>query len=266
MRRLRLASIALAMVLLLVGCGEVRGLLGGADEAAKWFPKAERVAAEAHGGSAFKSLRLGDDTGRARVGQLAEQAPKRLNPQQTQTLNELRALTAFYQSVDDAARAGPSRMAVAEATVERVARESYYAGVQPYAEFEAWLIRQGKSILKDVACDLAWKYMNAGERVSIRQDAYANGYRRIPADEVPDVELLAPAAAVDAIKGKLISAFEKKYAPAQIVDWFNYAKGLYGKADEVVNDGTVTIPYPNGPTVTRAFIYYVKICLALPSR
>jgi hypothetical protein len=89
------------------------------------------------------------------------------------------------------------------------------------------------------------------------------GYQVTAVREVPGLWDMARKAAIDAIIGNAKAAYMKLFYPADLVDWFGYAQGLYDKAAELTKDGTQTIAYPGG-TVTRAYYYYARLCLAPP--
>jgi hypothetical protein len=70
-------------------------------------------------------------------------------------------------------------------------------------------------------------------------------------------------AAVDAIISDAKAAYLKLLYPAGLVNWLGYAEGLCSKAAELISDGTEIIVHPDG-TVTRAYYYYARLCLAPP--
>jgi hypothetical protein len=135
--------------------------------------------------------------------------------------------------------------------------------MQPNQSFSDHLIEHGQAILKDAVCDLAWSMMNSDETRTVRVDLLGKGYVP-PPDEVPDLGHMTREAAVGAIKNRAITSALEQQFPERLIDWGAYALGLYTKASGMVEDGVATIPYPNGAPVTRAYIYYLNICLRPP--
>jgi hypothetical protein len=262
MRRMRLAGVVVA-ILVLGGC---RMPWSTADDAAKWFPKAEKALSESHGATAFKGIKLGDEAERGRFGGLVREGQGlKLNAKETEALNRLSRLSEYYTAAQEAARVAVNRWSESQTIVEGVVQSSIYTGAKPSQSFADHLVEHGQAILKDAVCDLAWSMMNSDEATTIKVDLVGRGYIP-PPDEVPGLESMTREAAVGAIKSRAIQAAAALgfQFPERVVEWGAYAAGLYDKASGMVEDGVATIPYPNGAPVTRAYIYYFNICLRPP--
>lgn len=263
MRR-RLVLVLLTLVLLPLIAARCPGGASGGEQAAKWVPNAERAVSAARIPSVYKRLQLGDDAARARARSLVDDAPEvRPNTNEATVLTRITTLRDFYVSVDAAAAAIMRRWQDADAVVEGLVDGSVLPGAQPSTKFRDYLIRKTKAVLKDVTCDLAWKFMTVTEANTINAELYDKGYTRTATNEVNGVAKMTEKAAVEAIRNAVIIDAAKFFIPGRVIAWGSYAFGLYGKAKGMVEDGNTNIPHPNG-AVTRAFVYYVRLCVQPP--
>jgi hypothetical protein len=244
------------LVVLSLGAGGC-GLLG--KEASRWGPDAAKVVDGA--GPGVNAIHLGDEAERTRINQLLRDAPKQPTADEAATLSQLNALNDFESAVDSVDGAYRVRLSSADPAVPQVAQASLVAPV-PREEFD-FLVEQGRDILKDAACDLAWQLMQPDEQVAAN-GLYGSGYTRAVPVTVDRLETMTREVAVDAIANAARNGFLKQFFPTDTVDWFSYAEGLYGKAADLTSDGGARIAYPGHGWVTRAMVYYVRTCMVPP--
>jgi hypothetical protein len=234
------------------------------QQAARWLPNAEQAVSKARIPSPYQRLQFGDDAARSQARTLMDEAPEvRPNTNEATALKQITALHNFYSSVDEAAAAITQRWQDADAAVVAVIDGSVQPDYQLSTKFRNYLIGKSKAVLKDVACDLAWKFMTAGERDTVNAELYDHGYTRTAKNEVDGVAGMTEKAAVEAIRNVVIAEAGRLFRLSGAVNWGLYAFGLYGKAKDMVQGADINIPHPSGP-VTRAMVYYVKLCLAPP--
>jgi hypothetical protein len=263
---MRRPSWRLLMLVLLVPLVAARcvGAASRGQEAVTWLPKAQRTVSEARIPSSYNRLQLGDDAARTRARTLVDEAPEvRPNTNEAMTLGQIIALHNFYTSVDMAAATITLRWQNADAVVVEVIDGSVQPGTALSTKFLNYLTSKTKAVLKDVTCDLTWKLMTIGERVAINTQLYDKGYTRAASNEVNGIEKMTEDAAVEAIRNAVIAEAGSLFRLRGAVDWGLYASGLYGKANDMVQDGNTRIPHPNG-AVTRALVHYARLCLAPP--
>jgi hypothetical protein len=179
----------------------------------------------------------------------------------TSALTRLRALAAF----DDTVRATTVNIDQRWSTVGGdIDALSYEAAPSAYAQETAWLAAKGKQIVRDATCEIAWVQLTSPERSVISKLHEEGRFEPANSGSVRGLGNMSRKAAEDAIWGTARSSFLKAFVPASIVDWASYAKGLYTKANELVDEhGTEIITHPDG-TITRAFVYYAHLCLGPP--
>lgn len=247
---------------LLMASGCVKGGEKAAQTAPKWLPEAEQVYKASHGGSAFSKLKLSDEAARLKLSETISRVPAQRSTQEATALKQLVAISTFWKSVDEAARTVLARMSSADAEVPELANRSLRGSLEQ--QIYDFLVEQGRAVMKDVACDYAWVAMTGDEQDSVNQDFYGNGYVRIVEDDFREFPNLSDEMLVDAVKSKLESLRNKLVFPAELVDWYGYAKGLITKADELMSGRRTLIVHPDNSVYTRAMIYYVKGCLRPP--
>jgi hypothetical protein len=262
MRRSRVALAVLVVVLLTTAGSCLREAKPVGQQASTWLPKVERYFSETRAQNVFQRLQLGDEAARARPQQLIKEAPKTLSPEETAALNRLRGLRIYYATVDDAVRAIEFRWTDVDTIAQTVTTNSLTVRVKP--EVIDHLTQHAKSILRDVACGLAWKFMNPAEQQVVVDKLYGQGYTNTFVDEIKGLASMTLQEAVNAIASAGTTAFLKIYNTAAVVDWGSYAYGLYEKGKSLVGDGEQTITYPNGAASSRAMVYYARICLKPP--
>jgi hypothetical protein len=225
---------------------EARPLLNGADEA-----------------PLFRGLKLGKGVARSPLDNIVKKAPPppRLNAEEAAALTRLKGLLEF----DDAMRAAVAAIESNDRSLDAELSTLVHgtSARNAYQEIIDQLTAHGKAIVKDAACQLAWKQLAPNEANDINLLVTNRGYTVIPTSEVPGLWKQARDAAIDAIQGRAKSEFKKLLYPEELVNWVGYATGLYNKAVQLTQGGDQRIIHPNG-YVTHAFIYYAKACLAPP--
>lgn len=231
-------------------------------EAPGWIMDARSFLSTSHVGSDFGEL---TGTGaRSKVTTLIDEAPKQsLTSEQSQALASLRAMQDFYVAVDDAGTVAAARYAAADSAVPDIASAS--SRVQLVQSAQDQLVKHGEDLLKDITCDVAWGMMMPQEQTTVNNEVTNNGYVRVVPQEIPGLEDMTREAAIGAIQSVAKANFLKLFASADAVNWYTYGSSLYDKAQEVTSDGSTVISSPNG-SLSRALVYYAKICLAPPTR
>jgi hypothetical protein len=230
------------------GGGEVAGKAAGA-----WGDDVVRALSRARGNAT--SL---DDVGRGGRGvvddaqrnldDLARTAPQNRTAEQNRLLNELLqtrvAISLVGTAITDANR-------VAAALPDDAAR---IAAATSRLNTSDDLSKMTWRVLEDVACDAAAGFLFPSERDALEQA----GHQRV----VPDVVDAAGQSIVDHVFRELAGVLGGAVA-RDAVAWQQYAEGILDKGNQYAAGMQGLIQSPNW-TVTRAYYYYVRLCLAIP--
>jgi hypothetical protein len=138
------------------------------------------------------------------------------------------------------------------------------AATTRYSDVRADLTKSGTEILKDAACDAAFGLMTPGEQGAVDD----SGQHR----DVPDVIGAATRDAVVNYGERFVAGLLPGRNVLVLVQWGQWGDGILGKVQAVRDGlgGSIELPsqVPNqaatAPYVTRAFVYYVRTCLAPP--
>jgi hypothetical protein len=250
-RRLLCGLVLAALVLAVTACrggGEVAGKAAGA-----WGDDVVRALGRARGNAtALDDVARGgrgvvDDAGRS-LDDLARTAPQNRTAEQTRLLNQLlqtrAAIGLVGTAIGDANR-------VAAALPDDAAR---VAAATSRSNVGDDLSRMSHHVLKDVACDAAAGLLFPSERAALEQA----GHQRM----VPDVVDAAGQSIVDYVYQELAGILGGAVA-RNAVAWQQYADGILEKGNQYAAGMQGVIQSPNW-TVTRAYYYYVRLCLAIP--
>ena len=131
---------------------------------------------------------------------------------------------------------------------------------QIHDQIATLLKKHGNDVLKDTACDLAWAQMTQPEQTTAADMQWGTGYTRSEGLQHTTAE-----AAKSAIASKIKSLYLKSFTHPEAVEWYQYASGLYEKAQGLAVNGSALIQGPNG-SVTQALVYYARICMAPPTK
>jgi hypothetical protein len=244
------AVVLAALVLAVTACrgGEVAGKAAGA-----WGDDVVRALSRARGhATALDDVARGgrgvvDDAGRG-LDDLARTAPQNRTAEQTRLLNQLlqtrAAIGLVGTAIGDANR-------VAAALPDDAAR---VAAATARLNVGDDLSRMSHQVLQDVACDAAAGFLFPSERDALEQA----GHQRV----VPDVVDAAGQSIVDYVFQELAGILGGAVA-RNAVAWQQYADGILEKGNQYAAGMQGVIQSPNW-TVTRAYYYYVRLCLAIP--
>jgi len=188
-----------------------------------------------------------DDAGR-NLDDLARTAPQNRTAEQTRLFNEL-LQTRTAMSLVGAAVADANR--VAATLPDDAAR---VAAATSRLNITDDLSRMSRRVLEDVACDAAARFLLPSERDGLEQA----GHPRV----VPDVVHATGQSIVDYVFRELAGILGGA-AARDAVAWQQYANGILEKGNQYAAGMRGLIQSPNW-TVTRAYYYYVRLCLAIP--
>jgi hypothetical protein len=245
-RRLLCGLVLAALVLAVTACR------GGGKAAGAWGDDVVRALSRARGNAtALDDVARGrgvvDDAGRS-LDDLARTAPQNRTAEQTRLLNELlqtrAAIGLVGTAIGDANR-------VAAALPDDAARVAAATSRLNLGDDLSTVSRQ---VLKDVACDAAAGFLFPSERDGLEQA----GHQRV----VPDVVDAAGQSIVDYVFQELAGVLGGAVA-RNAVAWQQYADGILEKGNQYAAGMRGVIQSPNW-TVTRAYYYYVRLCLAIP--
>jgi hypothetical protein len=250
-RSLARGLVLAALVLTVAACssgGKVAGKAAGA-----WGDDAVRVLARARGNAtAMDDVAHGgrdvvDDAGRS-LDDLARTAPQSRTAEQARLLNEV-IQTRAAMSLVGTAIADADRVAVA--LPDDAAR---IAAATSRINNTGELSRISRQVLEDVACDAAAGLLFPSERDGLEQA----GHQRA----VPDLVDAAGQSVVDHVFQELAGTLGGGLA-RNAVAWQQYADGILEKSSQYAAGMQGVIQSPNW-AVTRAYYYYVRMCLAIP--
>ena len=250
-----LVGVPLTLVLTLgvSGCGLL------AKEASHWGPDAGKILEESHGAGA---IHLGSDAGRTRINQLIRDAPRNPTADEAAKLRQLIELNTFQTAVEGIAAADSARFAQAQTSVVVITTEA--GGAEQGEQAFDYMVEKGKELLSETACDVAWQQMVPSDRKDA-DDLAAGGYRRSAPSTVPDLLSLTGEAAVQAIANSAQEDFLRRFIPGSaVIGWFEYAQGIYEKAEELTSTSGGPLVAPDGSSVTPALIYYARLCMKPP--
>jgi hypothetical protein len=243
------------------GGGGSRAAVGQADDAVRWLTKARSTLNAPDSVPTLRGAKVGRSAPRSNLDDLIRTAPKRQTDEVTTALTRLRALAAF----DDTVRATAVSIDQSWTTVgDDMYVLSYEAAPSANERATNWLTTMGKQIVRDAACEIAWVQLTSPEQSTIYKLIDEGRSEPANSDSVRGLGKMSHKAAEGAIWEYAQTSFFKVFAPTRVVDWAYYAKGLYTKASDLVDEnGTDTITHPDG-TITRAFVYYARTCLRPP--
>lgn len=169
------------------------------------------------------------------------------------TIEQAENILDFYTYLDGI----PARTSTADDAVSAMITESPRNSFTP--EAEQVLVESSKEILHDAACGLAWDLMKPEEQAAANDSGYVAS-----SDLIPQLANLSIEALIDAIAGFLQNRYLKLFSDADQVDWAFYGHNVYGNATELTGDGANLLALPEA-TVTRAMVYYARLCLKPPA-
>jgi hypothetical protein len=234
----------IALVVTLTGCP------GGSqwvDDATRGLTNARRSVQSAddlaHGGRAVL-----DDSTRT-LDDLVQNAPDNLNSEQSRIITQItQTKLAIAQArlaivtADNAAAALPQDAA------------DVAAAATSQADAQITLTDVTRTVLQDVACDIAIDHLSREEKDELEAD----GQRRL----VPDVVEPTAESVMNYADRELARLVGGRYLH-QFVAWRQYANSFLEKRDQYIAGVQGVIESPTW-TVTRAYYYYARLCLKPP--
>lgn len=237
----------------------------GAPQVSRWFADAKVFLSQADAAPRARGIELGGNKAVSSADDLLHRMPNAPTAEEATLATRLRAIAAFDQTVANTVSITNTRLDTALSGVAADALVVTPASASPslQTEITRHLTEHGKALLKDTACELTWSLMTTPEHDTVKTLVADNKWEPTNSNEVPGISEMAKEAATSTLTSAAQGAYLKLFTRADLVDWSFYSKGLYDKASKLIGDGAEPISHPDG-TLTKAFIYYARVCLSPP--
>jgi hypothetical protein len=234
----------------------------GAETAAKWLSDARPVAQDA------KPFSVLDDASRTKLNKVIADAPPNLSGEAASVRSNLLAAKSYQDTVLGLMSDVQRRSDVAVSDMRNVAARSVTSNATTTIRTKIvdFLYEHGAAVIKDVACDLYWQAMTSNEQGWARTDILRYGYQPTAPNFINNAGSLTSSALLTAIENDA-ETFALRFLPAgyaNFVLWFNYGSGVIDKVNQLTSDRRYLVAYPNGGQITRAWFYYVQLCMRPP--
>jgi len=254
-RRPWLVVVPVALLTLLTGarCGATPEVVNAWDsEAARFLGS----------GADTPVLHIGNGSESSDLRKLLGDAPKQPTDSESDLLRQLNQRQAFDQAAERVYGTDRAAWDAIPNDTHSSARTSLRETVSQ--ETFDKIVEKGTDLLKDTACESAWKMMVPSEQ----QDADGlmnQGYTLTAPPNIPGMDVTVKESAVSAIEGALRNSVLGLIVPESALAWFDYATDIYDKASELTSNGRgLVLGGPGGTVSTNAMVFYVKLCMAPP--
>jgi hypothetical protein len=197
-----------------------------------------------------------DDTLRAAP---AEEKVAQMSPEVRAEIDAMVAKFRFQNEVNLAIAVTETRRASISTHADEVVD-----GLNLIDDAKTYMREHTADILLEASCDVAWSKMVPDEQDAAR-NVVENGEASAPFGKlIDDVAVSFVKAYINAVAKAGYVWYVGRYTDPKAVKWADYGQGIVEKAQNLTPDGKEVISGPNGVQVTRALIYYGRICMRPP--
>lgn len=197
-----------------------------------------------------------DDTLRAAP---TEEKVAQMSPEVRAEVDAMVAKFRFQNEVNLAIVAADTRSASIPTHADEVVD-----GLNLIDEAKAYMREHTAGILVEASCDVAWSKMFSNEQDAAR-NVVENGEASITfGNLIDDIAVPFGEAYINAIAKAGRVWYIGRYTDPEAVEWAAYGQDVVEKGENLTFGGNEVISGPDGVSVTRALIYYGRICMRPP--